>query len=220
MDKDKNEKQPVIKLGVKLIISGKKGESLFYNTDTFNSLLVTDDNVITISKQLTKYANLVYKEKEERLLALIGAISVEEALDSFLKTYIPDYKRILENTDFTLSMKVEMAYSLRLIPRHILNSADLIRRIRNEFAHKISIDRFDYLDEKLKKKLQIRFKEFCPEEDINNTSFSELFVKVVQFVVLALVTYSYCAKVANEYIYSEDFINLLNKRIEDKAKKQ
>ncbi len=218
---DKDEKRPIIKLGIKLIIGGKKGESLFYNADMFNSLLLMGDNVITSAKQLTKYINLIYKAKEDRLLALIGAMSIEEALDLLLIAYIPDYKRISENIDFTLSMKTEITNSLRLIPRHIMNAVDLFRTIRNKFAHDLNIDSFDALDEsKFKNKLRVRFKEFFPEEDISNMALNELFSQLVQSVVSALEIYRYYAKVAKEYIYSEDFINEVNRRIEGKAKKR
>jgi len=219
MSIDKNKGEPVIKLGIKLIISGKKGESLFYNADMFNSLLVMNDNVITISKQLTRYITLVNKAKEERLLALIAAMSIEEALDSLLSAYIPDYKRIPKKKDFTSSMKIEIAKSLRLIPRHIMNTANLVRAIRNEFAHDLSIDSFDSLNEKnFKNKLKARFKEFFPEEDISNMALNELFAQIVQSVVSALELYKYYSKAAKEYIYSEDFINELDKRIKSKVR--
>lgn len=219
MSMEKNIGKPVIKLGRKLSIGGKKGESLFYDADIFNSLIVMDKNFVPMSKQLTKYANLVYRAKEERLLALIGAISVEEALDSLLGAYIPNYKLILENTDFTFSMKVEIAYSLNLIPKHILNSSDLVRKIRNKFAHDINVDRFEYLDKRLKDNLKVRFKEFYHEEDFSSMAYSELFVEIIQSVVSALDLYKYYGKAAKEYIYSEDFIKELNRRIEDKSKK-
>ena len=219
MDKDKNKKQPVIRLGIKLIISGKKGESLFYNADVFGDLIVMDDNFIPLSKKLTKYMNLVYRAKEERLLAIICAMSIEEALDSLLSAYIPDYRRILDNMDFTLSMKIEITNSLRLILKHIMNAADLVRAIRNEFAHDLSVDSFDSLDEKkFKSKLKARFKEFYPEEDISNMALSELFVQIVQSVVSALGIYECYSKVAKEYIYSDDFNNELNRRIKIRLK--
>jgi hypothetical protein len=212
----RREKEPLIKTGGKLIISGKKGESLFYSPYSPPNVVAKTDYK-SISEQLTKYMNLALKAKEERLLVLIGALSMEEALDSFLSAYIPDYKRILENTDFTLSMKIEIAFSLRLIPRHILHTADLVRGIRNKFAHDLSIDCFDSLDKKLKNRLRVRFKEFCPEEEINNVELSKLFEQIIQFIVSALGIYQFQSKAAKEYIYSEDFLNELNKRIKGTA---
>ena len=220
MHVDEKIKQPTIKLGIKLIISGEKGRSLFYNADMFQYLISRDDNLITMSEQLTRYTNLVYKAKEERLLAIIGALSIEEAVDSLLSAYIPNYKRISQKKDFTSSMKIEIANSLRLIPRHIMNAADLVRAIRNEFAHDLGIDSFDSLDEaKFKNKLRARFKELFPEEDISKIPANELFVQIVQSVVSALELYKHYCKTAREYIYSNEFIDEVDRRIKDNSKK-
>jgi hypothetical protein len=49
---------------------------------------------------------------------------------------------LAEKRDFTFSLKVEVLRSLKLIPAHILHAADLIRKVRNEFAHDFKVETF------------------------------------------------------------------------------
>jgi hypothetical protein len=193
-------------------IEGKKGESLFRRPVKW----FVEKDIELIREQFERYKKFIETAKEERLLALIGALSMEEALDLFLGAYIPDYKRILEEKDFTLSMKIEIALSLRLIPRHILNSADIVRKIRNEFAHNLSINYFDSLDEeKFKNKLIVRLQDFLPNDKNTDRSVKDMFIAVVECVILGLGVYASHIKSAKEYIYGGDFADELVKRIKE-----
>ena len=195
-------------------IEGKKGESLFHHPVVW----FIQKEFKRIKEQYEGYQKLIEGAKEERLLALIGALSMEEALDLFLGAYIPKYKRILKNTDFTLSMKIEIAHSLRLIPRHILNSADIVRKIRNEFAHDLSIHCFDSLDEKkFKTKLRARFKEFSHDDTNTSPTVKDMFISVVEIVIVGLGIYASHLRTAKEYIYSAEFSQQLVERIKAKS---
>lgn len=197
-------------------IEGKKGESLFCHP----VIWFIQEDFKRIMAQSQYYKKLIEEAREERLLAIIGALSVEEALDSFLSSYIPDYKLILENTDFTLSMKIEIAYSLRLIPRHILNTANLIRAIRNEVAHNINIGRFDSLnDDKFKNKLRVKFQEFFPNDTNTELTVKDRFIHLVEGVIVALGIYATHLRSARDYIYSDGFGKELVKRIKEKDDK-
>ena len=194
-------------------IEGKKGESLFRHP----IIWFVEKDIKLIREQFERYKKFVEAAKEERLLVLIGALSMEEALDLFLGAYIPGYKRVSEKKDFTLSMKIEIALSLRLIPSHILNAADLIRAIRNEFAHNLSIDCFDSLDEeKFKKKLIVRSQALFPNDRNTNRAVKDTFTAVVEGVIIALGIYASHVQSAKEYIYSDDFGKELVKRIKEK----
>jgi len=198
----------------KINIEGREGQSLFRRP----VIWFIQKDFKRINEQYEGYQKLIEGAREERLLALIGALSMEEALDLFLGAYIPDYKRILENTDFTLSMKIEIAYSLRLIPRHILNTANLIRAIRNEFAHNLSIDCFDSLnDRKFKNKLRVKFQELFPDNTNTGLTIKDRFIHVVEGVIVALGIYASHLRAAKEYIYGDDFRNELVKRIKGKS---
>jgi hypothetical protein len=193
-------------------IEGEKGASLFHHPIKW----FVEKDMLLISEQFERYKKLVEAATDERLLAIIGALSTEEALDLFLGSYIPGYKRVSEIKDFTLSMKIEIALSLRLIPSHILNTVDLVRAIRNEFAHNLSIDCFDSLDEeKFKKKLEARFQVLFPNDKHNNREVKHTFTSVVEGVIVALGVYASHVKSAKEYIYSNNFSGELIKRIKE-----
>ena len=205
---DKPEGAPIIN------IEGKKGGSLFHHP----SIWVFEKDVKRISDQYESYQKFLEGTKEERLLALIGALSMEEALDLFLGAYLPDYSRLEESRDFSLSMKIDLAHSLRLIPTHILHTADLVRAIRNKFAHDLSIDCFDSLDNnKFKNKLRVRFKELFPDNTNTSLAIKDMFISIVEAVILGLGIYASHLMAAKEYIYSDAFLKEFDKRIKGKT---
>jgi DNA-binding MltR family transcriptional regulator len=69
---------------------------------------------------------------EDRLEALLRAIccsdeeSIKQAVDPLFESYAPFA---------TFSAKVQAAFAFRLISRELKSQLDLIRRIRNDFAH-------------------------------------------------------------------------------------
>ena len=138
-----------------LNIEGSKGESLFYRpVERF-----TVPDLENIKRQFIRYKEFIEQTKEERLLSIVAALSVEEALDLFLGTYILKYQDELEkNRDFTFFLKIHLVRSLCLVPEHIPRGADIIREIRNEFAHNLDIENLDSLGNKFKDKLNLYFK--------------------------------------------------------------
>ncbi len=199
--------------GRRINIEGEKGESIFRRP----VIWFIQEDFKRIKEQYEAYQKLIEGAKEERLLAIVGALSMEEALDSFLGAYIPGYKRLLRNIDFTLSMKVEILYSLRLIPAHIANTADLIRKIRNDFSHDLSINCFESLKEERRNRLKVRFGKLFPD-DKTHFAPENMFVRVVEAVIIGLGVYASHLTAAREYIYSEDFSTRLVERIKGKSK--
>jgi len=194
-------------------IEGKKGESLFCHPVKW----FVEKDVKLISEQFERYKKLFEKAKEERLLTLIGALSMEEALDLFLGAYIPDYSLI--ERDFTLYLKIKLAYSLKIIPPHILDAAALINSVRNKFSHELEVDCFDSLDSGTKENIRQKHGIFAPDDRTNRT-VKAAFILVVQFVIIALGIYASHAQSVKEYIYSDDFGEELVKRIKEKHKSE
>ena len=194
-------------------IEGKKGESLFRRP----IIWFIQKEFERIKEQYESYQKLIEGAKEERLLVLISALSMEEALDLFLAAYIPDYHRLEKQRDFTLFIKIELARSLRIIPVHILDAAALINSVRNKFAHDLKIDCFDSLNSgtqyNLKQKHGVVF------SDSTNTSpkIKVTFISIVEAVIVGLGIYSSHLRVAKEYIYSDDFAQRLVERIKAKS---
>ena len=191
-------------------IEGKKGESLF----TRAVIWFIQEDFKRIREQYEGYQKLIEGAKEERLLALIGALSMEEALDLFLGAYIPDYHSLEKQRDFTLFLKIELARSLQLIPAHIFDAASLINVVRNKFAHNLSIDCFDSLDIGTQEKLKQKHGQFFT--DISPT-IKDMFIGIVNAVIIGLGVYACHVKAARKYIYSDDFRQQLVGRIKAKS---
>lgn len=180
-----------------LNIEGSKGESLFHKPIVW---FFTPD-FENINKQFIRYKEFIEQIKEERLLSIVAALSVEEVLDLCLGAYIPKYQDKLEdNTGFTFFLKIQLASSLCLIPEHILKGADLIRAIRNEFAHNLVIENLDSLDNKFNDRLKKIFQEFSPERDPKSLAVKDLFVEVAESVIVGLGLYASHTKAARQYI--------------------
>lgn len=94
-----------------------------------------------------------------------------------------------------------MLRCLRIVPPWILNSCDLIRRIRNEFAHHLAYKRLDQLDDKWLRKLAPSVQEFnCAER--NRAGYRALLAELIGFALLALHVYAEQATSLRAFIES------------------
>ncbi|MGV2975206.1 hypothetical protein AB1P65_07110 [Roseibium alexandrii] len=88
----------------------------------------------------------------ERGRALVAASLIEEMLEEILKSFLADIKETKKLFDMpnaplsTLSAKSLMCRSLQLISNAEFRDIDLVRKIRNEFAHNL---RCSFSDEKI-----------------------------------------------------------------------
>ena len=177
--------------------SGEKGQSLFH---TF-IIQVAEKELGLMNDNYARHLSYLSKAKDDRLLAIVGALAVEEALDSLLRAYIPKY----EILDINMRTKTNLARSLTLIPAHLLEAVDAIREIRNEFAHYLQKDDFNFLTKKRKDRLIKIFKELHPNNDVNSYSTSGMFSTTISGLLVCFGAYASNLKLAKEYIYSDDF---------------
>ncbi len=194
-------------------IEGKKGESLFHRP----VIWFIEEDFKHINEQYEGYRKLIEGVQEERLLALIGALSMEEALDLFLGAYISEYHRLEQYRDFTLFIKIEMARSLRIIPAHILDAATLINKVRNKFAHELKFERFDSLDIGTQDNLKQKARVFFPDDMNTSLTVKDMFIHIVEAVIIGLGIYVSHLRTAREYIYSFAFSQQLVERIKAKS---
>ena len=194
-------------------IEGKKGESLFYHP----VMWAIKGDFERIEGRFEDYKKLIEPTKEERLLALLGTMCMEEALDLFLGAYIPKYNRLKSQRDFTLFLKIELGSSLRVVPAHILGAATLVNSIRNKFAHELKIDCFDSLDSGTKDNLKQKHRVFFPNAKKPSITVKDAFIEILETVILGLGIYTPHLKTAKEYIYSKDFLNEIDNRMKSKS---
>jgi hypothetical protein len=114
------------------LFSGKKGESLF------SEPLLRFFRENPLPELFSKTGSL----NDDRLLAIVTALIVEDRIDAALSSFLPRYAKLADQTDFTFSTKIALCEALAQIPPAILRAATIIRKIRNEFAHNLDITSF------------------------------------------------------------------------------
>ncbi|MFW1945318.1 transcriptional regulator [Acinetobacter guillouiae] len=100
--------------------------------------MVEEKVVIDFNKFLDSLNN-----ESDRAVPLITAALIEEILHRTLQAFLCDVsasKKILDGFNAplgTFSSKIDACYALGLIDEHEYNEINLIRKIRNEFAHTV-----------------------------------------------------------------------------------
>lgn len=111
-----------------------------------------DSNFILKGKAVERYFDLndalmefhnlfTYESKDDRTIAILGGTFLEMILEHILYAFFPeDDKEVGEMMQFNqplgnFSNKIKMCYCLGLIDKIIKDDLNLIRKIRNEFAH-------------------------------------------------------------------------------------
>jgi len=182
---------------------GEKGSSLLTEFFEPSEMKELQEFLTRLSKYFEKYK----KTSDERALAIIGASSVENELDKFLSCWIKDFKNLNNNKELTFSLKVELAISLKLIPKKILNAIEPIRKIRNIFAHNFEIDTFEQAKLKEPKTFQMlanKIKLFnCPVEgdDIKNFQY------LIFMIILCLHVYAQQLVKIQDNIWDSENLN-------------
>lgn len=77
---------------------------------------------------------------DDRSLVLVGAMLIEQDVESLLRILIPGYNKLVEHNNFTFSMKILLLRSFKAIPNRLILLADGVRNLRNTFAHDLSGD--------------------------------------------------------------------------------
>ena len=105
------------------------------------------DRYFELNAALFEFHELFSEEDpNERAIALVAATFLESLLDHILLAFLPeDEKEANQLLDYnqplgTFSGKIKMVYCLGLIEKKVKKDLDLIRKIRNKFAHKLTVD--------------------------------------------------------------------------------
>ncbi len=187
------------------LISGHEGESLFIEP----LLRYFRHN------PLPELFNKTEQLKDDRLLAIVTALIVEDRLDATLRSFLPRYSRLTTATDFTFSMKIALAEALAFIPTKILSAATVLRKIRNEFAHHLELDSFVQLQASLIAGLKNLRSEaygvFGADERKPKATFLEEYKSVAFFCIVGLDAYQENLSYLRSYIERPEFVEALLK---------
>lgn len=181
-------------------IEGQEGETLFWHLKEW----LINDQASAVQQDFDRlWAH--YKDiQDDRLLAIVGALCIEAALDRLLLQFAPKYDDFARSADVHFSTKVSLARALCLIPSRVLSACDLVRQIRNDFAHNLAVARFDELDKARLDRLSPYVKAFnAAERDWQD--FPKLYRDLVGFTALALVAYALQVGALRTYLGTHDF---------------
>ena len=188
-----------------LNFEGEEDSSLFFRP------LIQGMNLKILVEMQTKLGDLFkrYNDTSDgRALAIIGALSVENELDSFLSSWIIKYRSKKMNKK-TFNSKIELAISLNLIPTKILESIRPIQNIRNIFAHNLDIDSFEKAKDFNRKpfpQLHDKLKEF-KIEDIQDDK--EAFKKLIFMIIVALNIYTGHMIKIQKYVWNPENLKVI-----------
>lgn len=181
-----------------------EGGSLFDSVDL--SIVKADSEEIKmIRKKLEKTLERYKKTSDDRALALVCALAIENELDEVLKAWIPTYKILMEEKGFDFSSKINLAKALKLIPGKIVNGIEPIKKIRNIFAHNLDIETFKMIkevDEEVIVSLNNKLKTFIPDWKEDNPRLAIFELTVI--IVLGLNLYSKKIELLNKYIRTRE----------------
>ncbi|MCK5380643.1 MAG: hypothetical protein KAJ81_04175 [Candidatus Latescibacteria bacterium] len=172
--------------GVSVNIDGPTGDSVFSKGLACSIDPSFMDNALKKVQELDGY---IARWEDDRLFAIGGALLVENDIDEIAAAIMPKYKDLRDKSDFTFAMKIEVVRALRLLPSRILNSADCIRKIRNEFAHDLSVDTFEKLKPEFLQSLLDRASSYTPHAKPSHDDHRQHFKDLLFNTRLALVIY-------------------------------
>lgn len=93
--------------------------------------------------EMPAFYQRVEKSGDDRSYVILTALMLENQYDQFLSILIPGFNALADNRDFTFSLKTQLLRALKLIPPLIPRCADCIRQIRNDFAHRLELEKIE-----------------------------------------------------------------------------
>lgn len=180
-------------------LQGPQGESLFH---------MPLSNVAADTRDVMELIGRMQTYGDARSKALLAALVSEGTINAVLREVMPRYESVLEkDNNCTHSIKIKMLAALNLIPHHLTRAADMVREVRNEFAHNLAIDSLADLPEKITRKLFHYYTErhIDPPEKRNDLDY-----------VFDIVAYGATAGIAAYRVALRD----LNEAIRDPAFEQ
>ena len=110
--------------------------------------------------------------------------------------------------DLGFARKVDLLRALNLIPEHLLSFASAIGKIRNKFAHSLSLDSLDDMDMNAKNLIKSAYYA-PPNNEKTKKPLGEMLREMVQITVIGIRSYESNIKLLAKIIRSEEFLDHL-----------
>ncbi len=197
-------------------VTGPDGESLFWHLKEW--LVAGYEHAIqdNLDQDWMQYEGI----DDHRLLSLVAGLCVERGIDELLLAFAPGFDLYEEDLDFTFSVKIKVARSMRLLPSRILTACDLIRQIRNEFAHHLEYKNFSQLDARRFRDKLLPYVEGFNKAERNKEDYEKLFKELVGFILVSLHAYKEQLHQLREYLMTPGFQDAFRKWKKAEPKEQ
>lgn len=129
------------KLLVHIIMGNKKSRGEIFNNLDGKCLFPTHVSLWTKPdwEDMPDYFRRINKIEDDRSYIILMSSILELRIEKFLHSVFPNSNMILnERTSF--ARKIELVKAFNYIPTQFIEIADLLRQIRNDFAHNYEID--------------------------------------------------------------------------------
>ncbi len=167
-------------------LEGPYGETLVSRPVAF-VLKPTDRD--TLQTRIDHLLSHVVDLKDDRLLAITGALILENALDGLLEAYLPRFSLISEGRDFSFGVRTTIAKALDVVPRKLFLAVDSIRQIRNDFGHNLELQAFTALPRGRMDTVRLRLREFGEQHlEDDPTPFQQV-ERVISFTTMGFLVY-------------------------------
>ena len=193
-----------------LYIEGEQGKSIFFRPLEGT---ISEQEISELQGSIDEIWHKLSAFQDERLVVLVGALLIESKIDEMLDSIFYNYSSLKESRDFSFSIRIEIARSLGLIPAHLFNSADIIRKLRNEFVHNLKCNKFSMIEKQV----------LIPKMIGHITKFNKTFVDsmgnlgafktLVTFVFIGLFVYTKHILWMNRFLRDPDFLSILGRYV-------
>jgi hypothetical protein len=187
------------------LLEGRPGESLFCRP-------ILD---LPRHNELPELFQKVEGMDDERLLAIVTALIVENRLDHMLPLFLPRYSVFKDVQEFNFAMKIRLLQALDFIPPLIPTAAHCIRAVRNEFAHDLSRTQLSEIKPRILQRLRAAEKSAYMGVTVTGPfkqggTPREVFRNVATYCIFGLDHYAANLRILREYISQPGFVDALS----------
>ena len=129
--------------------------------------------------------------ENDRAFILVSAVALEDKVFNILESLLPSINSLKDNKEFTFSFKINLLKSFDLYNPKVIEYLHLIRKIRNEFAHNLTISDFEKISSGTQKHIDQSLKNLKPDRSSEIVRDKiEVIVKWLFWELIALEQYS------------------------------
>ena len=199
-------------------VEGEKGKTIFHVaiSDLVAGMedQLSPDGVLSTVNRMANYG-------DDRSRALLAALASEAVIDKVLEALMPKYGKFFGgDRGPALSMKIKMLQALALVPSHLTEAADIVRDVRNSFAHKLTVEKLSDLDEKVKRKMKAYYSQRRISPPDKRDDMPHVFDQIAWVATAGLSAYLPLVRDLNDTIRHADFEGKLIARATKRQRNQ